>query len=387
MPSGTGTICPLPKLQLFNSTGTAPAAGYKLFTYVTGSTTKQATYADSLFASANANPIILDSAGRATVFLPELSYKFVLAPPTDSDPPTSPIWTVDGVQGVPQQAGNTDIAGIAGAVLAAGDIVYLGAASGKWNVATNAAAASSVDAVTVGVVITGGAADAAVVIRIAGRVTTVAALTLGSTYYLTTAGDLVTPTPGAAISRPFGFADTTHTLVFPITETVSAALRTALKVFGYSSGQASASGAGTDDQLTNFDVTIPAGYLSLPGEGLLVEGTYVTAANGNAKLGKIRVGAAGSLITIYTGNGNAIVVPFRLVIRRRLATTGSMTGIAFVGAAAAGAPTNYLIYNGVTNVDWTTTQTLKVYANGAAGDITLLEYHVTPVRSYQSALV
>jgi hypothetical protein len=49
MPSGIGTICPLPKLQLFTNAG-APAVGYQLFTYIAGSATKQATYTDSLFA-------------------------------------------------------------------------------------------------------------------------------------------------------------------------------------------------------------------------------------------------------------------------------------------------------------------------------------------------
>ena len=218
MPSGIGTICPLPKLTLFTNAG-APAVGYQLFTYIAGSATKQATYTDSLFAGANTNPIILDSAGRATVFLPELSYKFVFASPTDTDPPTSPIWTVDGVQGVPQQAGNTDVAGIAAVAVVAGEMVYLGAATGKWNLTTNATAAASVDAATVGIVITGGAIDAAIVVRIAGRVITVGALTLGATYYLTTAGALVTPSPAPAGVRPFGFADTTHSLVFPVTET------------------------------------------------------------------------------------------------------------------------------------------------------------------------
>lgn len=386
MPTGTGTICPLPKLQLFTNAG-APAVGYQLFTYIAGSNTKQATYTDSLFAGANSNPIILDSAGRATVFLPELSYKFVFASPTDTDPPTSPIWTVDGVQGVPQQAGNIDVAGIAGAAVVAGEVVYLGAATGKWNLTTNATAAASVDAAAVGIVITGGALDAAIVVRIAGRVVTVGALTLGATYYLTTAGALVTPSPAPAGVRPFGFADTTHSLVFPVTENASSALRTGLKVFGFSTGQGCTTGAGTDDQLTSYDVTIPADFLSGPGEALLVEGVYVLAANANAKVGKIRVGAAGTLVTLYTGTGNAHHIPFRVLVRRRTSTTGSIGGYSLVGATPTGAPTVYLISAGIATVDWTVSQILRIYANGAAGDIYLTDYTVTPVRSYQNALV
>jgi hypothetical protein len=320
------------------------------------------------------------------VFLPELSYKFVFTSPTDTDPPTSPIWTVDGVQGVPQQAGNTDVAGIAGEVLAAGDIVYLGTADGKWHLSTTAAAASSVDAQAIGIVITGGAEDAAIVVRIAGRVTTVGALTLASVYYLTTAGDLVTPTPAGAISRPFGFADTTHSLVFPITETGSAALRTALKMFGFSAGQSNDATA-ADTTLASYAVTIPAGYLA-QGEGIVIDGTFTVAARATARTAKIKVGAAGTVVTLFTTGAGACTVPFRYVIRRRTSTTGSITGVALIDALTAGAPTNYMINAALGAVDWTITQTLNMISLGTnAADIVLTDYSVYPLRSYQNALV
>lgn len=77
-----------------------PCNGCKLFAYVGGTTTKQDTYTSSTLGTANANPVVLDSAGRATVFLdPTKVYKFVLAPSTDTDPPGSPLWTVDNVTG------------------------------------------------------------------------------------------------------------------------------------------------------------------------------------------------------------------------------------------------------------------------------------------------
>lgn len=73
-------------------------AGFKLFTYAAGTTTKQNTFTDSTGATPNTNPIILDANGSAAVFLTqELLYKFVVASPTDSDPPTSPIWTQDNI--------------------------------------------------------------------------------------------------------------------------------------------------------------------------------------------------------------------------------------------------------------------------------------------------
>lgn len=79
-----------------------PQSGYKLFTYEAGTTTKKTTYTDDTGAVANANPIILDSAGMcpAGMFGTSGAYKLLLAPPTDSDPPLSPVWTRDGIAGI-----------------------------------------------------------------------------------------------------------------------------------------------------------------------------------------------------------------------------------------------------------------------------------------------
>lgn len=89
--------------QTFDENGN-PAVGYKLFTYAAGSSTKQSTFSDEGGATPNSNPIILDSAGWPTqgpIWLTEGQlYKFVLTGPTDSDPPTSPVKTIDNVSGV-----------------------------------------------------------------------------------------------------------------------------------------------------------------------------------------------------------------------------------------------------------------------------------------------
>ena len=95
--TATVNLAPLPKQRFVDNNG-VPLAGGKLFTYVAGSTTKQASYTDSTGATPNANPVILDSRGEASVWLDQtLAYKVVLAPATDSDPPTNPIWTQDGI--------------------------------------------------------------------------------------------------------------------------------------------------------------------------------------------------------------------------------------------------------------------------------------------------
>ena len=92
-------VAPDAKLRFFDSTG-VPLAGGKLFTYAAGTTTKQTTYTDSTAGTQNTNPVILDSQGYASVWLDQtLLYKFTLSPSTDTDPPTAPIWTVDGLNG------------------------------------------------------------------------------------------------------------------------------------------------------------------------------------------------------------------------------------------------------------------------------------------------
>lgn len=86
-----------PDEQFYDGAGN-PLSGAQLFFYATGTSTKQNTYSDSGLTIANTNPVVLDSSGRAgSIFLQNLKYKVVLAPSTDTDPPTSPIWTMDPV--------------------------------------------------------------------------------------------------------------------------------------------------------------------------------------------------------------------------------------------------------------------------------------------------
>lgn len=101
----TGTLLPHVPPQFLDGNGD-PAASCLLFTYSAGTTNKLATYTTSTISGgsevANANPIVLDASGRtAGIFLAAASYKFVLAPATDTDPPTSPIWTRDNISSIP----------------------------------------------------------------------------------------------------------------------------------------------------------------------------------------------------------------------------------------------------------------------------------------------
>lgn len=93
----TAVLSPLAKQQFFDSNG-RPLVGGKLFTYIANTTTKQPTYVDSAGVNPNPNPVILDYRGEANLWVPpNVGYKYVLSPSTDTDPPTHPIWTVDNV--------------------------------------------------------------------------------------------------------------------------------------------------------------------------------------------------------------------------------------------------------------------------------------------------
>ena len=82
-----------PKLQFLDANG-APLVGGKLYTYAAGTTTPQVTYTDFGGGTANANPVILDSRGEASVRLGTALYKMALYSATNVL-----IWTVDNING------------------------------------------------------------------------------------------------------------------------------------------------------------------------------------------------------------------------------------------------------------------------------------------------
>jgi hypothetical protein len=68
--------------------------GGKLYTYAAGTTTPQVSYTDFGGGTANANPVILDSRGEASVWLDTALYKMALYDSTNVL-----IWTVDNIGG------------------------------------------------------------------------------------------------------------------------------------------------------------------------------------------------------------------------------------------------------------------------------------------------
>ncbi len=98
-------IAPL-GVQHFTDNNGNLASGFKLYTYAAATTSKQAAYTDSTGATALSNPIVLNTRGEPQTasgtstgiwLTPGQAYKFVLASPTDTDPPQFPVWTVDNI--------------------------------------------------------------------------------------------------------------------------------------------------------------------------------------------------------------------------------------------------------------------------------------------------
>jgi hypothetical protein len=75
---------PSPVFQFFKTDGT-PAAGYKLKTYLAGTTADAATYQDANGSTLHTNPVELDVNGSASIFIdPAVAYKYVLTTAADA---------------------------------------------------------------------------------------------------------------------------------------------------------------------------------------------------------------------------------------------------------------------------------------------------------------
>lgn len=222
--AATGTALPFVKPQYFDINGD-PLNGAKLFVYSAGSSTKITTFSDSGLTTPNTNPVVLDSAGRASVFVAAGTLmKLVMAPSTDTDPPGSPLWTVDGVSAIPpaSTSADVDVSATAGENLSLGDLVCLsdgggGNTAGRWykcdadfTYLSNLAPATGVANAAIS---TGSAGT----VRRIGRVIGLSGLVAGTLYYASaTAGALTSSKPTNA--RAVGTADSTTTLILVPTD-------------------------------------------------------------------------------------------------------------------------------------------------------------------------
>ncbi len=100
-------IVAYPKFQAFDSSGD-PLSGGKVYTYISGTSTAKVTYTTAAASVQNANPVILDSRGEASIYLSnDAAYRFVIK---DSNDVT--INTIDSVIGWQNvTAGGLDLGG------------------------------------------------------------------------------------------------------------------------------------------------------------------------------------------------------------------------------------------------------------------------------------
>lgn len=118
--------------QYFDNNGN-PLAGGNIYTYVAGTSTPQATYTDSTGNTPNANPVVLDSNGRASIwFNPILTYKVVI-----KDSSANTIKTIDNVAGeaeggIPLWNANTTYS-LGDIVADSNGILYSSRANGNLN--------------------------------------------------------------------------------------------------------------------------------------------------------------------------------------------------------------------------------------------------------------
>jgi hypothetical protein len=91
-------ISPVPQLQFFDNSG-RPLAGGCVQTFAAGTTTPLASYQNST-GTANTNPIVLDAAGRANIWLGPVAYKFAVraAAPGCASGGGATLYTVDNIR-------------------------------------------------------------------------------------------------------------------------------------------------------------------------------------------------------------------------------------------------------------------------------------------------
>lgn len=209
----TGTLAPEFAQQYFDNNGDPLASG-KVYTYAAGTSDALATYTSATLAVANANPVILDSAGRASIFLGPYSYKFVLKTSADVT-----VLTVDGVAAVPLTNIDLDITGVAGQDLATNDSVFMsdgtgGNTAGRWYKTDSDATLSSTDAKILGFAPAAFLTGETGSIRRAGRVTGMSGLNPGTDYYISATAGAITSTPPANAVL-VATADSTTSVVIP----------------------------------------------------------------------------------------------------------------------------------------------------------------------------
>ena len=204
---------------MFDDSGNIVPGGL-LETYLAGTSTPATTYSNVGLTVANANPVVMDAAGRATIFLtPGVSYKYIAKTAASVT-----LWTRDNI--AVSQAQDVDITVTAGESLTAGNCVYVtngtgvdaARTAGRFYKADQTFSERSATAIIVGFATANITSGATGTVRIAGLVTGLSALTPGATYWISTTPGVLTSSSQASVGgRAVGIADpsTTALILFP----------------------------------------------------------------------------------------------------------------------------------------------------------------------------
>jgi hypothetical protein len=212
--ASVGTVMPAPKYTAYDNNGD-PLSGGLLFVFIAGTSTPATTYSDVGLLVPNANPVVLDAGGRATVFLAPGSYKFEQR--TSLATGAVLVWTQDNISSVAPFNVDLDVIGIAGEALVAGDAVFLstgalGLTAGQWFRTDSDFPARSSGAFTVGMVPDAIALGGVGSVRLLGQITVTGPLTVGAAYFAAAGPGQITTVPPTNV-RFIGQASGTTTLI------------------------------------------------------------------------------------------------------------------------------------------------------------------------------
>ena len=216
--AGTGTVAPAPKFTAYDNNG-APLSGGKLYVYEAGTSTPATTYSDVGLATPNANPVVLDAGGRATIFLSPGSYKFVQKTSADVT-----VFTQDNVSSVAPFNVDLDVAIVAGEALTLGQAIYLsdgtgGRTAGRWYL-TDADTAAYSTLVITGFATTALTAGETGSARLLGMAVVTGPLIVGSIYYLSGTPGGISTSAGTFVKN-MGTANSTTTLIMTVATPVT----------------------------------------------------------------------------------------------------------------------------------------------------------------------
>lgn len=347
------TLCPQLWFTGLDAAGvTLPGA--QVFFYASGTTNKLDTYSTADGSATNTNPLILDSAGRGVAYLKPAAYKVVFAPAGDSDPPSSPIKTVDPVGAVPPTSVDVDVQAVAGEAIAAGDAVYLDDGSGsrtagRWYKADiTVTSLRSQAAPVLGMAPAAIASSATGSVRLYGRITGLAGLTIGASYRLASTAGAITTVALNSNARLIGVADSATSLV--LAEKRDTNVRV-VWVVTTASGNV---GAG-EDTIASYNAAGNGSLNELWTDEMGFSGRFwgITVNNANAKTLRMRVieGANNTVISTFAltiNEDGRWDLTFELV--RQSATAFSSVATTMVGPAAGPSRIGTSVANGATAV-------------------------------------